>query len=235
MPSLKSTTLSVALLASGYLHALCTTSPHTPKTPYRTDRIRFFVTALPTLGTNLNFLAVLYQALVTLFSTSSGSDREIGKALCPYLENLNPDRVRWTTRTIGYFLLVLLGAGVRLSAYDGLGRNFTFQLATPDRLVTTGVYRYLQHPSYTGLVVASLGHAGLFASRIDTPLACLAPLPLVRMLREWEGVLAVLGAAVGGGILGVRIRDEERMLRERFGREWEIWHQKTRRLIPGVF
>ncbi|KAL5341088.1 hypothetical protein BJX70DRAFT_74618 [Aspergillus crustosus] len=235
MPSLSSTTFALALLASGYLHALCTTSPHTPKTPYRTDRIRFFVTALPALATQLSSLVVLYQALVTLFSTPSSSDQDIFNALCPYPENLNAARVRWTPHAVASLFLVAIGAGIRLSAYDGLGSNFTFQLATPDRLVTTGVYRYLQHPSYTGLVLASIGHAGLVISRVDTPVACLIPGLLLKLLRQWEAVCGVLGVGVAFAVLGVRIRDEERMLRERFGGVWVDWHRRTRRLIPGVF
>ncbi|KAL4868717.1 hypothetical protein BDV12DRAFT_197061 [Aspergillus spectabilis] len=235
MPSLSSTSLALALLASGYLHALCTTSPHTAQTPYRTDRIRLFVTTLPALATRISSLIVLYQALVTLFATSSPSDQDIFTAICPYPDNVNSTRVTWTPRTVAYFLLVLLGASIRLSAYDGLGSNFTFQLATPDRLVTTGVYRLLQHPSYTGLVLASIGHAGLIVNRVNTPVACLIPDDLVEILRAWEGGLGVVGVVVAVAVLGVRIRDEERMLRERFGAVWVDWHKKTRRLIPGVF
>jgi len=28
--------------------------------------------------------------------------------------------------------------------------------------------------------------------------------------------------------------DEEKILRDTFGKEWEIWHQKTKRFIPGL-
>lgn len=32
-----------------------------------------------------------------------------------------------------------------------------------------------------------------------------------------------------------RVNEEEAMMREAFGKEWEQWHAKTARLIPGVF
>jgi protein-S-isoprenylcysteine O-methyltransferase Ste14 len=30
-----------------------------------------------------------------------------------------------------------------------LGQNFTFRLAKPKTFITSGMYRYVQHPSYT--------------------------------------------------------------------------------------
>ncbi len=49
---------------------------------------------------------------------------------------------------------------------------------------------------------------------------------------------SVVGWGLSGfGIVMVRIRvaDEERMLKEAFGKEWEEWHRKTKRFVPGVF
>lgn len=31
-----------------------------------------------------------------------------------------------------------------------------------------------------------------------------------------------------------RIKDEEVMMRREFGEEWERWHARTKRLVPGV-
>ncbi|KAL4921374.1 hypothetical protein BDW62DRAFT_174523 [Aspergillus aurantiobrunneus] len=235
MPSASSSTLSLTLLVAGHLYNRCTTTPNTTSSPYANDRIRFLTTIPSTLSNNISNLTTIYQALVTLFSTASPSDREFIAKLCPYPSHLNPERVSWNPRTVGYLALLAVGALIRLSAYGGLGRNFTFQLAAPDRLITSGVYRYLQHPSYTGVVLVLAGHAGLVMDRLDTPIACLIPGPLLQVLREWQVVLGGLGALFLFAAIVVRIRDEERMLREKFGNEWEEWHAKTARLIPGVF
>ncbi|KAL2840666.1 hypothetical protein BJY01DRAFT_16708 [Aspergillus pseudoustus] len=236
MPTTNSATLSLALLVAQYFNALCTTSPHQPRsTPYATDTISYLVTTPSTLATHASTLATLYQALVTLFSTASPADRALIARICPYPQHFDAKRVSWNSRTVGFLALLALGAAIRLSAYGGLGRNFTFQLATPDRLITSGVYRYLQHPSYTGLVLVSLAYAGLVAGRLDTPVACWIPPVLLEVLREWQVPLGVLGTTVGLAVLGVRICDEERMLREKFGAEWERWHRRTARLIPFVF
>lgn len=235
MPSASSSSLSLAFLVAGYLNARCTTAPNQASVPHGTDRVRFLTTIPSVLSTHISNLVVLYHALVTLFWTSSSSDHEIIDRLCPYPDHLNAQRVTWNPRTVGYLSLLAVGAFIRLSAYGGLGRNFTFQLAKPDRLVTSGVYRYLQHPSYTGLVLVLPSFAGLVVNRLDTPIACLIPGPLLALLRDWEIVLGAITGAVLVVTLAVRIRDEERMLREKFGREWEEWHARTARIIPGLF
>lgn len=35
--------------------------------------------------------------------------------------------------------------------------------------------------------------------------------------------------------LSIRVKDEETMLKKTFGGEWEVYHKKTKRFIPGVF
>ncbi|KAL4784446.1 hypothetical protein BJX76DRAFT_219866 [Aspergillus varians] len=235
MPSASSITLSLALLIAGYLNARCTTAPNTTSTPYSTDRIRFLTTTPSVLYMHTCSLTILYHALVALFVTPFPSDQEVILNVCPYPEHLNPQRVTWNPRTAGYFSLLTAGAFIRLSAYGGLGHNFTFQLARPDRLVTSGVYRYLQHPSYTGIVLVLAGYVGLVVNQLDTPLSCLIPGPLVTVVRGWVVAIVGLGAVVFGAAVVVRIRDEERMLWEIFGKEWEEWHARTARVIPGVF
>ncbi|KAL3432929.1 hypothetical protein BDV09DRAFT_117771 [Aspergillus tetrazonus] len=236
MPSFSSSTFSIALLVAGYLNNRCVTPPNETTSPHTTDRIRFLTTTPPLLFAHVANTAVFYQALVTLFSTGSPSDHETLVKLCPYPSHLDPSgsTVPWNRRTVGYLSLVAIGAFIRLGAYGGLGRNFTYQLAKPDRLITSGLYKYLQHPSYTGIVLLLAGYGGLVVNRFDTPIACLLPEPLLGLLKKWELGLLLLAATVLVLSLIVRIRDEEKMLREKFGREWEVWHKKTARIVPWI-
>ena len=55
----------------------------------------------------------------------------------------------WTPSTTAALLIILLAAPIRILAFHQLGANFTFHLAKPRGLVTTGLYAYVQHPSYT--------------------------------------------------------------------------------------
>jgi len=123
-----------------------------------------------------------------------------------------------------------------LSAYKGLGANFTFQLARPSGLIKTGIYRYVQHPSYLGLwVVRCVDFFTL--NRGDGVISCVMPGWWEKVLRvPWLSEVLAGGLAIGMGfVLWIRVRDEEEMLKKEFGREWEEWHGKTARFIPGVF
>lgn len=147
---------------------------------------------------------------------------------------MNLDLVTWSPSTaIPLVLIIFVGIPLRLVSYASLGTNFTFALTQPDTLSTTGIYRYVQHPSYTGLVVLLMSLAALLC-RVDGVLACCwvpsAWYPTVSALTRWLGVplgLAILFAAVW-----TRVKQEERMLRDHFGKEWETWHASTNRFFP---
>jgi protein-S-isoprenylcysteine O-methyltransferase len=112
-------------------------------------------------------------------------------------------------------VVLLSGVAFRLWAIRTLGRFFKLVVVIQDehRLITAGPYSRLRHPSYTGALLAALG-LGLAAG-------------------------SALGAAVAviAGILGLapRIAVEERVMRERFGAEYQTWAAHTHRLIPGVW
>lgn len=131
----------------------------------------------------------------------------------------------------------MLAAPLRLLAYHQLGKNFTFRLNKPSELFTGGLYSYVQHPSYTTLFVIAAASVS-FWGRIDGVAACYLPAAVVTAsvrgvgLSEW---IAVCAMAVVGATMVVRIRDEESMLKNAFGKEWVNYHRRTRRLVPGVF
>jgi protein-S-isoprenylcysteine O-methyltransferase Ste14 len=85
---------------------------------------------------------------------------------------LNRSLITWSPETsIPLCLIICAGIPLRLVSYASLGKNFTFALAEPDRLKTTGIYRYVQHPSYTGLVILILANI-LLLGRTDGVLSC---------------------------------------------------------------
>lgn len=51
----------------------------------------------------------------------------------------------------------------------------------------------------------------------------------------WLGMAALVATAGAFGAVGVRVRDEERMMKRTFGEEWEVWHSRTRRFVPWLF
>ena len=117
--------------------------------------------------------------------------------------------VRW----LG-FLLYTVGGILRLAPVFVLGRRFSGLVAIqPEhRLVTSGLYGIIRHPSYLGLFVLALGWGLAFRSGVGVLIAVL--------------MLVVVLA---------RIQAEERLLSETFGAEYDAYRARTWRLIPYVY
>jgi protein-S-isoprenylcysteine O-methyltransferase Ste14 len=81
------------------------------------------------------------------------------------------------------------------------------------RLVTHGVYRRIRHPMYLALFVYSIGHALVLPNWIAGP-----------------SYLVTFGV-----LFALRVRAEERLMREEFGAEYEGWAARTARLVPGLW
>jgi protein-S-isoprenylcysteine O-methyltransferase Ste14 len=111
--------------------------------------------------------------------------------------------------------LILAGLAVRWAAILTLGRLFTVNVAihTSHALVERGLYHYVRHPSYSGLLLAFLG-LGVFYRSWLSILALVVPI-----------MLAVLN----------RIRKEEAALLAALGDSYANYCRRTRRLVPGVF
>ncbi len=80
-------------------------------------------------------------------------------------------------------------------------------------LVTAGPYRLIRHPGYAGSLLVWIGYA----------------------LGAGSWAAAILISLVLGGAYLYRIAAEERMLRAEFGATYQMYQQRTWRLIPGLF
>lgn len=113
--------------------------------------------------------------------------------------------------------VVLLAAGVLLRFWGILHLKSQFTryvtVREGDEIVSTGPYRKLRHPLYTGLLLITLGMAFFFAS----PIA------------------AVIGGSVMIWALLQRIEYEEQLLIEKFGPDYQEWMKKRARLIPFIY
>jgi protein-S-isoprenylcysteine O-methyltransferase len=107
------------------------------------------------------------------------------------------------------------GLAIRWYAIVHLGRFFTVNvaIAASHRLIDTGPYRFVRHPSYTGALMAFLGLA-----------LCLA---------NWAS-LAVMLVPVFLVFLR-RMHVEERALLQAFGDQYRDYMHRTKRLIPAVY
>ena len=107
--------------------------------------------------------------------------------------------------------LLLSGVTLRALAVRPLGRNFRTEIeGFNDALVRDGVYRFLRHPSETGLLAASLGAAILLQSTIGFVVWCVALLPVTL----------------------ARLSLEESALERRFGKAYERYAEEVGGLLP---
>jgi protein-S-isoprenylcysteine O-methyltransferase Ste14 len=112
-------------------------------------------------------------------------------------------------------LVFALGLALRARAVHELGRFFKFTVVvqTDHRVVDTGPYRLIRHPSYTGLLTIELGLGIALGTWLSIP-ACLLP-PLVAF--------------------SIRLLTEERVLARELGEPYRAYMARTKRLIPGVW
>ncbi|KAF9257415.1 hypothetical protein L218DRAFT_949215 [Marasmius fiardii PR-910] len=142
-------------------------------------------------------------------------------------------------------LFSCLGGLLRLWCFRKLGESFTFELVpvgqyakdsssmNHPKLVTTGPYNYVRHPSYLGVWLCFIGSTMCLLVRgswirengfLDTVIGKFATC-------SW-----ILAAAQGFLLVTMRINDEDALMRKQFGRQWDSWSQKTKyKMIPGVF
>jgi protein-S-isoprenylcysteine O-methyltransferase Ste14 len=228
LPSLQNILLSLTILLSTYLTDLVLTPPNpNPTSPETKDTVRPVTGPVFLLfrGGIVVIIGIYHSFLAQTYPWTPSR-------ICPRPENLNPRLFTWNLHTVICLGLIIVAANVRLLAFKQLGPNFTFRLAPPKKLVTTGMYAYVQHPSYTMNVIVVAANAFLF-ERIDGVVACWLSEGTVES--GWWRVAAGFCVLAAVLLMSARVRDEEAMLRGKFGREWEGWHRRTKRFIPFVF
>ncbi len=112
-------------------------------------------------------------------------------------------------------ILLALGVFLRFWGIIHLKSQFTRHVTVQkgDKIVSSGPYRKLRHPLYTGLFLIGIGMALYMTSLI---------------------------AAIAGGLLLAfalirRMQHEEAMLVEQFGPEYKEWMKHRARLIPYIY
>jgi|CZKI01.1.fsa_nt_gi protein-S-isoprenylcysteine O-methyltransferase len=111
--------------------------------------------------------------------------------------------------------LLLGGLSLRWRAIIYLGRFFTVDVsvAADHKVVDSGPYRLIRHPSYAGALIAFLG-LGICSENLVSALVLVLPITLA-FLR--------------------RIAIEEEAMREALGGEYLAYAARTKRLIPWVY
>lgn len=223
--------LLIAFAIATYFIIRSSRSPHNPKVKHGKDTI-FAIPIVQALAPKFNEIMMLIAASLHMLVTANievlGWTR-----LCPHPDHVNPIYFSGTDYVCVCLTVIFALGPLRLWCYRSLGKNFTFELAKPDRLVTTGIYAYIQHPSYPPLWIIQMTAMMLFLP-LDGVLGCWIPLWVILMWQDYKWYLLAAFGQITGLALWYRVREEEEMLKETFGEEWEAWHKKTARFIPGL-
>lgn len=101
------------------------------------------------------------------------------------------------------------------TAVKTLGKEWslTARLVEGHKLATTGPYAYVRHPIYTGML-GMLVATGLAFS-------------------HWAALLAALVIFFVGTI--IRVRSEEKLLREAFGEQFDNYARRVPAIVPGLY
>ena len=110
---------------------------------------------------------------------------------------------------------IAAGLGLRALAMRALGGSLGVRLHVRDDggLVHAGPYKWIRHPNYAGLILIAGGIAVSFSSSLALFAAVCLWLPALLL----------------------HIAREERMLIERFGRQYRAYMSRTWRLIVGIY
>jgi len=113
------------------------------------------------------------------------------------------------------FALMLAGISIRWVAIRTLGRYFTRTVTIMDnhRIIRSGLYRYLRHPSYAGSLLGNLGLGMAYSN--------------------WLSIVIIFVPDLAASLY--RISIEEDALLENFGNEYFEYARSTKRLIPKVY
>lgn len=137
------------------------------------------------------------------------------------------------TFVIGFVLLVA-GVCTRLWCYNSLGELHTYEvtLRPAHRLVTTGPYAHVRHPSYTAVMMSIVGTLLLHFSHGGWNRQC-----GIMWTIGGLGWLLYIGLAIFvARSLLKRANVEDKMLKDEFGRDWDTYRGNVcYKFFPGLY
>jgi protein-S-isoprenylcysteine O-methyltransferase Ste14 len=129
---------------------------------------------------------------------------------------------------------IVFGTFVRLTCYKTLGESFTYEITVRKnhKLITRGLYSWVRHPSYSGLIVIDVGLALSLAIHGS-------------WVRESDMLSTTWGQVLVGSQIAIivihisaiflRMDIEDAALKKAFPAEWNEWAERVAyRLVPGI-
>ncbi len=175
------------------------------------------------------FASEILVAIVTRTRHSGGKVQDRGSLIllwivifssitaCQWISEATPPSMFGGARAlkIAGVIVLIVALAIRWTAIFTLGKSFSANVAIQhsQQIVRSGLYRFIRHPSYLGLLLAFLA-VGLH-SRNWISFAIVLVLPTIALL--------------------YRIHVEEAALSQAFGEDYAAYSKTTKRLVPGVY
>ncbi|PWN31907.1 uncharacterized protein FA14DRAFT_185877 [Meira miltonrushii] len=212
------------------------TPPNTSRTTKDVDD-RLYSSTFLFKSLHVKFFFVKYGGLMNGF----------GQGIYMILRHYNPGM-----EALMFNLIAITCVGMRIWCFKTLKQSFTYKLKTHEdqKLITTGPYKYLAHPSYTAMICSTLCLLGalmgpynalldgisnqpfsdsfwLTTIRLDNPRSIFLAFNLFMALYS-----SILTSSV---IFFIRIPSEEAMMREHFGKHYDEFLRKRWHVIPFLY
>ena len=147
-----------------------------------------------------------------------------------------PDDIRMSSVTALGLILMVFGTWIRILTYYYLGQFFRFEASIQQdhKLVVSGPYAVVRHPSYTGLMLIFFGwfpwHLGkgswvMESGFWDTMLG-------KTLIVAYISLMLIPGAY----LVLERMSKEDMALRNHFGTKWDKWAERVPySIFPGIY
>jgi protein-S-isoprenylcysteine O-methyltransferase Ste14 len=133
---------------------------------------------------------------------------------------IDPWKFSWDSSNLFWLdcisaILFILGMALRWGAILSLKRAFTVKVSIlkDHKLKKDGLYKWVRHPSYTGMYIYGLGYALSFHS-----ILCI----ILIISAVWFSTYS-------------RILVEEEVLESHFGEDYQEYKRKSWKLFPGIY
>jgi protein-S-isoprenylcysteine O-methyltransferase Ste14 len=126
-----------------------------------------------------------------------------------------PFNYNFNVQLSGLFILIV-GFCIGIFARFELGNNWShayeYQIKKEQELVTSGIYKYIRHPIYTAVLFLVVGIELILQSYLF-----IVAFVLFTLLSYYQG------------------KSEEKLLRNHYGKQYEVYSERSKMLFPFIY
>ncbi|KAG1872231.1 hypothetical protein F4604DRAFT_1681332 [Suillus subluteus] len=178
-------------------------------------------------------LVEVANILATHIGPSHIPEDVYGASAVRFLRTLHPTPI--TPIFLAGSLSVIAGGVLRLYCMLALGKFWSFPLSVrkEHKIITSGPYSIVRHPSYTGFLLQYVGIVIMHGSQGSwMRQSGILQVPYMKVLAM---IVLLMYTAIASVAID-RSLVEDKILQRALGEDWENWAKKVKyRLLPGIY